>query len=160
MRIEQLLEPTPSSTSGVERPRPRAPISGRTATPRRQPIYRPDLVVRTSPTGPVPASSPDNERFSWELDEGELAPLRHRKRKSPVDEESFSASNNSARLPRFSVNIFHSEPVNAFPIPNEGVVPRMVKYCEQEFSSRVFSIPDRGCRLASLGATAWASSCL
>jgi hypothetical protein len=81
----------------------------------------------------VSASSPDIERFSWELDKAELSAIRqHRKRKSPVDEEAFSTSTKATRLPRFSVNIFHSEPVNAFPIPNEGVVPRMVKYCEQQ----------------------------
>ncbi len=130
IRIDQLLLSNPYSTSGNYRPLPRTPVSRKNATLQSRPESRPEIVVKTSPISPVSASSPESDRFSWELERAELASVKHRKRKSPVDEEAFPIANKSTRLPRFSVNIFHSEPVNAFPIPNEGVVPRMVKYCE------------------------------
>ena len=140
IRIEQLLLQNPSSTSDIDRPRPRTPVSKKNVLPKRQPTRPPGLVVKTSLISPASASSPEYERFSWELDKGELAAIKHRKRKSPVDEEAFSTPNKPARLPRFSVNIFHSEPANAFPIPNEGVVPRMVKYCEQNLHQAIIRI--------------------
>jgi hypothetical protein len=96
-----------------------------------QPTYRPQLVVKTSNSS-VRAGLSAAERFSWEFDKKELASVRpSRKRKSPVDvDQAVEPRSAAARLPRFSVNIFHSEPINNFPIPAEGCVPRMVKHCK------------------------------
>ena len=135
IRIEQLLSHNPSTTSGIDRPRPLTPIATKNVTLQRQPIRLPEPALKTSPTSPSSASSSENERLLWELDKEGLASIKHRKRKSPVDEEAFAAANRPTRLPRFSVNVFHSATVNAFPIPNEGVVPRMVQYCKEESPS-------------------------
>jgi hypothetical protein len=132
IRIEQLLLHNPSTTTGTDRPRPRTPLSIKQATPKRQPTRPQGLALKILPISPVSATSPETERSPWRLDKGEPASSKSRKRKSPVDEDTFVAPNRANRPPRFSVNIFHSEPVNAFPIPNEGVVPRMVKYCRPE----------------------------
>lgn len=60
---------------------------------------------------------------------GQLDVAGSRKRKSPVDEDALFPRAR-IRLPKFSVNIFQADPINVFPIPNEGCVPRMVKYCQ------------------------------
>jgi len=93
-----------------------------------QPTSRPQLVVKTS-NSTVRRRLSAVERFSWEFDKKELASVRHsRKRKSPVDDDQAVEPRAATRLPRFSVNIFHSEPINNFPIPAEGCVSRMVKH--------------------------------
>jgi hypothetical protein len=135
IKIDQLLQHDPAVAAAVaasdfRHPRSRTPVFHKRDAIKRPPTQRPRILVHTSPISPVLSSSPESDRFSWELEKGELSSIRHRKRKSPVDEEAFPVANKASRLPRFSVNIFHSEPANAFPIPNEGVVPRMVKYCE------------------------------
>lgn len=95
-----------------------------------QPTSRPQLVVKTS-NSTVRRRLSAVERFSWEFDKKELASVRHsRKRKSPVDDDQAVEPRAATRLPRFSVNIFHSEPINNFPIPAEGCVSRMVKHCK------------------------------
>ncbi|KIW43675.1 uncharacterized protein PV06_04754 [Exophiala oligosperma] len=93
-----------------------------------QPTFRPQLMVQTS-NSTAQTSLSAIERFSWEFDKKELASIRHpRKRKSPVDSHQAVELRRAARPPRFSVNIFHTEPINNFPIPSEGCVPRMVKH--------------------------------
>ena len=131
IRIEELLL-RQSHPSDVEKARQTA--SGRKdGVPSSQPTSRPDLVVNTS-TSLVHSNSPTIERFTWELDKQELAAIRHRKRKSPVDNDVIPTKR-PVRLPRFSVDVFHPEPVNVFPIPAQGCVPRMVKYCEHRSSA-------------------------
>ena len=140
MRIDHLLLRNPPKSPAVDRARvARAPVSRKRPVPKRQPTQPPDLLVKTSSVSPVSGISPESDRFSWELDKDEVASIRHRKRKSPIDEEAFTTPR-STRLPRFSVNVFHSEPANTYPIPNEGVVPRMVKYCEHNSSVVMFSL--------------------
>ncbi|OAL31404.1 hypothetical protein AYO22_00996 [Fonsecaea multimorphosa] len=134
IKIEQLLLQNPS-TSFSDKPRPRTPAAKINAIQNRLPAHRPGLVLKTPSTALVSASSPASERFSWEFDKEESASNRRRKRKSPVEDEVF-ATRKAIRLPRFSVNIFHSEPVNVYPIPNEGVVPRMVKYYLQVWAEQ------------------------
>jgi len=97
-----------------------------------QPTSRPDLVVNTS-TSVVHSNLSAIDRFTWEPDKQELTSTRHRKRKSPVERDDIPTKK-PVRLPRFSVNVFHTEPVNVFPIPAQGCVPRMVKYCEHRSS--------------------------
>ncbi|KAJ9611461.1 hypothetical protein H2200_004645 [Cladophialophora chaetospira] len=128
MRIEQLLLNNHPSVSGIDRPLARIPTSKKNASLRRPPERLPAIVVKTSPASPLSASSPEEEPFSGEPENEKIVSFKPRKRKSPVDEDAFPIANKSTRLPRFSVNIFHSEPASTFPIPNEGVVPRMVKY--------------------------------
>ncbi|KIW74680.1 hypothetical protein Z517_11450 [Fonsecaea pedrosoi CBS 271.37] len=135
IKIEHLLLQNPSPSIGEEPP-PRAPAVKRDATQSRQPAHRPQLELKTSSTSLVPARSPAaSERFSWDFDNEELSSNRRRKRKSPIEDQVFP-TRKAIRLPRFSVNIFHSEPVNVFPIPNEGVVPRMVKYYLQVWAEQ------------------------
>lgn len=157
LRIEDLLLQSPPSPS-VTKPRQGAPAEKKD-TQSSQPTSRPNLVVKTA-TSLVRAKSPvlDRARFSWDVDQTQISTVGPRKRKSPVDSEGFPPKR-PGRLPRFSVNIFHPEPVNIFPIPNEGCVPRMVKYCEH-VSPKWPGLSDRFCRFASVGRTAWSSACI
>ncbi|KAK4942465.1 hypothetical protein LTR10_017761 [Elasticomyces elasticus] len=124
MRIDQLLRrPDATDTDGaVDDP------SGWTSdNPVGRPLPHPELVVKTS-SSIVRTASSAVDRFSWEFDKKELASVRRsRKRKSPINSH-VKVTKRPVRLPRFSVNIFFAEPINNFPIPSEGCVPRMVKH--------------------------------
>lgn len=126
IRIEELLL---HNASPPERERSRqVAATGRKHASTVLPTSRPELAVNTS-ARLVHAKSPILNRSARELDKTEFSAVRHRKRKSPIEGDVFQPTR-PVRLPRFSVNIFHAEPANVFPIPNEGVVPRMVKYCK------------------------------
>lgn len=138
MRIQELVQghnQTDSSQTGLAPPISRLKYG--TAEP--QPTSRPQLMVQTS-SSTVHTTLSAIERFSWEFDKKELASIRHpRKRKSPVDDHQAVELRRAVRPPRFSVNIFHTEPINNFPIPSEGCVPRMVKHCNVTLQSRALS---------------------
>jgi hypothetical protein len=142
IRIEELLQSVDSASNLVDRPHsvPRTTTTssrGKNAPKSAPPTARPELMVKTPSTSLVrkPATTiPTVGHFSWEFDRKERlvfsAGGASRKRKSPIDGEGVSSLKRPMRLPKFSVNIFHPEPVNNYPIPSEGCVPRMVKHCE------------------------------
>lgn len=129
LRIEELL--CRPYSPAIETGRQHA-LGWQDNPPRVRPKAYPELVVKTSPTSLRQARAvvPMVDRFSWEFNKKELAsPDRARKRKSPVDDE-VPPLKRAVRLPRYSANIIHPEPLHVFPIPFKGCVPRMMKYCE------------------------------
>jgi hypothetical protein len=52
------------------------------------------------------------------------------RRKRKFSPEDAALIRTPTRLPRFSVNVFNAEPTNVYPIPYQGIVPRMMKYCK------------------------------
>lgn len=126
MKIEQLLRPPiATDTDGI----PHDQSGWKSDVQVGRPHARSGLVVKTSNSF-TRANVSAIERWSWELDKKELTSVRRsRKRKFPVDDHA-KEPKRPVRLPRYSVNIFFTEPINNFPIPSEGCVPRMVKHCE------------------------------
>lgn len=88
------------------------------------------------PINHVQSKQPVLNLLTWDLpqNEGHLVPRRKRKL-SPEDPTPIRTP---TRLPKFSVNIFNAEPMSAYPIPYQGVVPRMMKYCKLSRSFRRF----------------------
>ncbi|KIX06870.1 uncharacterized protein Z518_04846 [Rhinocladiella mackenziei CBS 650.93] len=124
LRIEELL--LHNSSSGDNDKTRQSPSSWRNDAQSGTPTPRPELLVKTS-TSLVRSKPQALDRYSWEVNSDESSSVRPGKRKSPIEGQVVPVKK-PARLPRFSVNIFHPEPINIFPIPAEGCVPRMVKY--------------------------------
>ncbi|KEF62537.1 uncharacterized protein A1O9_00510 [Exophiala aquamarina CBS 119918] len=124
MRIQDLLSPSVTTSDGnrtQSRNSGLTPGSGcdRTITSNKQ---------KQKPINHVQSKQPILNLLTWDLppDEG-LVVSRKKRKRTPED---VTLIRNPRRLPRFSVNVFNAEPANAYPIPYQGIVPRMIKYCK------------------------------
>lgn len=94
------------------------------------PHYNSSTFVRKTPPSEksVQFKPPGLNLLTSNLFPEENHSVPRRKRKLSPDEAVLIRR--PARLPRYSVNIFSAEPPSAYPIPYQGIVPRMTKYCK------------------------------
>ena len=124
MRIQDLLSPSVATADGEHsqiRNSGLPPKSGyKRSTPSNSEKRKPIIHAQSK--------QPVLNLLTWDLplDEGPVVTRKKRK----LSPEDAVLLRNPRRLPRYSVNIFNAEPTNVYPIPYQGIVPRMIKYCK------------------------------
>lgn len=124
MRIQDLLSPLVTTSDGDHTQIQNSGLTPRSGYNRSTTSNK----EKHKPINHAQSKQPVLNLLTWDLppDEGLIVPRKKRK----VSPQDAALIRNPRRLPRFSVNVFNAEPTNAYPIPYQGIVPRMIKYCK------------------------------